>query len=454
MVCAVGERAAQLRTAIDEGFPRVREELERLVQIPSVSAPGFDPQRVVESARACAEILETSGAIGVRLLEVKGAHPAVYGEASGREGGPTVLLYAHHDVQPPGPSDLWETPPFEPAERDGRLYGRGSSDDKSGIVTHAAALRAFDARPPVKVKFLIEGEEEIGSAHLKDFLERYTDLLGADVFVLADSGTWGVGRPALTTSLRGLVDCVVEVRVLEHAVHSGLYGGPIPDALTVLARTLATLHDERGNVAVEGLAQGSRPDVDLSEEQLRAEAAVAPEVRLLGEGSITERMWAKPAVAVLGIDAPSIRESSNQIVPVARARVSLRLAPQQDPGAAADALARHLRAAAPWGARVDVTPDGSAEGFAVSAQGRAFDAARGAMREAWGVDPIDIGVGGTIPLATQLARTFPDAAILLTGAADPDCRAHGENESVHVEELKRACVAEALLLDNLAERSG
>jgi acetylornithine deacetylase/succinyl-diaminopimelate desuccinylase-like protein len=449
----MAEAAQSIASSIRGDFDRIRDELEGLVRIPSVSAPGFDDARVRESADATATILKEAGAKDVRLLEVDGAHPAVYGEAPGPDGAPTVLLYAHHDVQPPGPDRLWQTPPFDPVERDGRLYGRGAADDKSGIVTHSAVLRAFGGSPPVNVKVLIEGEEEIGSAHLGAFLERYGDLLGTDVLVLADSGTWGVGRPALTTSLRGLVDCIVEVRVLEHAVHSGLYGGPIPDAVTVLARILATLHDDRGNVAIEGLVSGGPPKVDRDEDEFRREAGVVDGLELTGQGAITERLWSKPAVAVLGVDAPSIQESSNQIVPSARARVSLRLPPGQDPGHAMDALVRHLSSQGEWGARVTVEPDGRAEAFRVEARGPAFEAARRAMRDSWGTDPVDIGVGGTIPLATEFARAYPDAAILLTGAPDPDCRAHGENESVDLGELERACVAEALLLDYVARDS-
>jgi cysteinylglycine-S-conjugate dipeptidase len=439
-----------VQDAVRQDMPRVREELDRLVRIPSVSAPGFDPAHVRASAEAAAQVLRAAGAGGVRLLQVVGAHPAVFAEAPGPDGAPTVLLYAHHDVQPPGRDDLWESPPFEPTERDGRLYGRGSSDDKAGVVIHAAALRAHGGRPPVNVKVLIEGEEEIGSEHLGEFFERYGDLLAADVVVVADSGTWKLGIPAITTSLRGLVDCIVEVRTLDHAVHSGLYGGPAPDALTALARLLAALHDEAGNVAIPGLATGPRPQLEAEEADFRRESGVLGSVRLIGAGSIAERLWAKPAVSVLGVDAPAIRESSNQLVPVARARVSLRLAPGQDPASAMDALVAHLEGAAPWGARVTVERGAGARPFAVRAEGPAFDAARRAFREAWGTAPVDIGMGGTIPLVAALQEAFPQAALVLTGVADPACRAHGENESVDLTELERGCVAETLLLFELA----
>ncbi len=353
-------------------------------------------------------------------------------------------------MQPPGRTEDWDTPPFEPVERAGRLYGRGTSDDKCGIVMHTAAIRAFDARPPVNVKVVVEGEEEIGSAHLVEFLHAYGDLLATDVLVLADAGNWKLGTPALTTSLRGLVDCVVEVRTLSHAVHSGTFGGPAPDALSALARLLATLHDDRGNVAVPGLATGPPPDIDEDEDEFRATAGVLPGVRLIGEGSITERAWMHPAVSVLGVDAPTIAESSNQLVPAARARISLRLAPGQDPVKALDALVSHLEGYAPWGAQVRVTRGSEAEPFHIRATGPAHQAARRAFRDAWGTDSVDMGMGGTIPLVAAFSQAYPEAALLLTGAADPDCRAHGENESVHLGELERSCVAEALLLQYLA----
>ncbi len=431
---------------------RVGQELDRLVRIPSVSAPGFDPAHVRASADASAEVLAAAGCTGARLLELDGAHPAVFAESRGPVGSPTVLLYSHHDVQPPGREGDWETPPFEPVERGGRMYGRGTSDDKCGVVMHAAVVRAFDGRPPVNVKVVVEGEEEIGSAHLAEFLGAYGDLLATDVLVLADSGNWKLGVPALTTSLRGLVDCVVEVRTLDHAVHSGMFGGPVPDALSALARVLAALHDDAGDVAVPGLTTGPEPDIEEREEDFRATASLRPGVRLIGEGSITERTWMRPAVSVLGIDAPTIAESSNQLVPVARARVSLRLAPGQDPVKALDALVAHVEASAPWGAEARVTRGSAAEPFQVQATTPAHDAARRAFREAWGTDSVDMGMGGTIPLVAAFSEAYPEAALLLTGAADPDCRAHGENESVHLGELERSCVAEALLLSYLAGR--
>lgn len=433
-----------------EVLPGVREDLERLIRVPSVSAPGFDPAEVRRSAELTAEILERSGLPGVRLLEVEGAHPAVLGSAPAPEGAPTVLLYAHHDVQPPGDPDAWLSPPFEPTERDGRLYGRGATDDKAGVLAHAAAVRAFEGRPPVGVTVFVEGEEETGSENLPRFLERYRDLLSCDVIVLADSSNWRVGQPALTTTLRGLVDCVVEVRTLDHALHSGIYGGPVPDALTVLCRLLATLHDERGNVAIPGLASGEADPLDLTEGELREQAGVLEGVGLIGEGSLTSRLWTRPAVTVLAVDAPRVREASNSLAPIARAKVSLRLAPGQDTDAAVEALARHLRSRADWGARVTVEPGAAARPFAVDPTTPAHEAARRAFEEAWGTPPVHIGMGGSIPFTAAFAEAFPEAAVLITGVEDPDGRAHGANESLHLGEFERICLAEALLLSRLA----
>jgi acetylornithine deacetylase/succinyl-diaminopimelate desuccinylase-like protein len=444
----------ELTTRVHDDAARIREELERLVRIPSVSFEGFDPATVQESAEATADILRAAGCPEVHLLELDGAPPAVFAQVPGPEGAPTVLLYAHHDVQPPGADELWETPPFDPVERDGRLFGRGSCDDKAGVVVHAAAIRAWGGRPPVTVKVFIEGEEEAGSPNLSRFLGAFGDQLSADVIVLADATNWDTGIPGLTTTLRGLVDCVVEVRVADHAAHSGMYGGPAPDAITALARMLSTLHDDRGNVAIPGLVTGEAPAVDLTEEEYRADLGARPGLQLIGEGTITERLWAKPALAVLGIDAPRVREASNQIVPVARAKLSLRLAPGDDPHRAQDALVKHLEANAPWGVDVHVTPGGAGEPYRVQADGPVYDAARRAFRDAWGTDPVDMGAGGSIPFVADFAERWPDAALLLTGVEDRQGRAHAENESVDLLELERACLAEALLLQYVAATVG
>lgn len=432
-------------------FPQLVQTLNDLVRIPSVSAPGAPPGPVRESAETVAGLLREAGCTDVRLLELEGAHPAVYASIPGPMGSPTVLLYAHHDVQPPGPAEEWETGPFEPFERDGRLFGRGTSDDKSGIIMHLGTIRAFDGQPPVGVKVFIEGEEEVGSTHLADFLDTYGELLAADVIVIADSQNWRVGQPALTTSLRGIVGCTVEVRTAAKAVHSGSLGGVFPDAITALSRLLATLHDEQGNVAIPGLVAHESAPLDLTEEELRSLIGAVPGLEEIGEGNLTSRLWTKPAISVLAVDAPRISESINQLVPVARAKVSMRIAPGQDPDAAMNALREHLIANAPWGVDVTIIGVEKGEAFRLVSSGPAFEAWREAMREVWKTGPVEIGVGGSIPFVADFASRYPDASILLTGAGDPSSAAHAPNESQDLGDLERSIQAQAIALRLLGQ---
>jgi acetylornithine deacetylase/succinyl-diaminopimelate desuccinylase-like protein len=338
-------------------------------------------------------------------------------------------------------------------ERDGRLYGRGAADDKAGIAVHCAALRArhraLGDDLDVGVAVLVEGEEEVGSPTLPALLTEHRDRLAADVLVLADSTNWAVGVPALTTSLRGGVSVVVEVATLRHAVHNGLYGGPVPDALSALARLLATLHDDRGDVAVEELVRDAADPLDLTEDRLRADAGLLDGVQLVGSGSLTSRLWRAPALSVVGIDAPAVDTGGMVLVPSVRARVALRIAPSDDGDAARDALVRHLETHVPWGAQVRVTAGRPVAPYAAGTSGPAYAAAREAFTDAWGVAPVEIGVGGSIGFLAPFARTFPDAEVLVTGVEDPDTRAHGANESLHLADFERACLAEALLLRRL-----
>jgi acetylornithine deacetylase/succinyl-diaminopimelate desuccinylase-like protein len=438
------------REAVARVMPSVRADLEQLIRVPSVSADPGAAGEVRRTAEMVADLLRAEGFDDTQIVEVPDGQPAVVAHRPGPAGAPTVLLYAHHDVQPTGPRELWDSEPFEPTERNGRLYARGSADDKAGIAAHLAALRAHGGDLPVGVTMLVEGEEEVGSPTLPAFIEAHGGLLTADVFVLADGINWALGVPAVTTSLRGLVDAVVEVRTLEHAVHSGMYGGPIPDALTSLCRLLATLHDDRGDVAIAGLTAEPADPLDLTPARLRAEAGVVDGVQLIGSEPLTARMWTRPAASVLAIDAPRIADAVNVLVPSARAKVSLRVPPGMTAAAAMDALVAHLESNAPWGAQVSVTRGAHGEPFRIDTSGTAFDVARGAFGDAWGQPPVDIGVGGTIPFVAAFAEAFPDAAILVTGVEDPDGRAHGPNESLHLEEFERVCVAETLLLARLA----
>ncbi|WP_208869864.1 dipeptidase [Micromonospora cremea] len=440
---------SQVRAAVEREMPGVRADLERLVRIPGIAFEGFDHSHVERSAEAVAELLRGCG-LDVDIVR-SGGQPAVIGRRAAPAGAPTVLLYAHHDVQPVGDRSLWESDPFEPVERDGRLYGRGAADDKAGIMAHIAALRAYGDALPVGVVLFIEGEEEYGSDSLERLLAEHRDEIASDVIVIADSGNWDIGVPALTTSLRGIVNCFVEVRTLDHAVHSGMFGGAVPDALTALVRLLATLHDDAGDVAVDGLVGRVGATVDYPEDRIRAEAGLAEGVQFIGTGRITDRLWTKPALAVLGIDAPSTGEAPNALVPSAKAKLSIRLAPGDDPKRAYAAVRAHLEKQAPWGAQVTVSFEHDGDPCVIDASGPMFDAARSAFREAWdGTDPVDIGVGGSIPFIATFQEMFPKAAILVTGVEDPHARAHGPNESLHLGEFARVCLAEALLLGKVA----
>ena len=429
-------------------LPEVRRDLEDLVRIQSVWADPARRDEVARSADAVAALLRDAGFAEVQIVSEGGA-PAVIARHPAPPGARTVLLYSHHDVQPEGDARQWESPPFEPTERDGRLYGRGTADDKAGIATHLAAFRAHGGNPPVGVTVFVEGEEESGSPSLTRLLDAHRDKLAADVIVIADSDNWTADIPALTVSLRGLADCVVEVATLDHGLHSGLWGGVVPDALTVLVRLLATLHDADGNVAVAGLHEGRAAAVDRDANWVRTESGLLDGVSEIGSGTVAQRLWAKPAITVIGIDTTSIASASNTLIPSARAKVSVRVAPGGDARAHLDAVRRHLQTHVPWGAKVTVTPGDIGQPYAIDASGPVYDAARAAFREAWGVDAIDMGMGGSIPFIAEFAAAYPEATILVTGVEDPGTQAHSINESLHLGVLERAAVTEALLLGML-----
>jgi acetylornithine deacetylase/succinyl-diaminopimelate desuccinylase-like protein len=436
-----------LRDRVVALMPQVRADLEALVRIPSVSASSFDQSQVARSAEAVAELLRREG-LDVEIV-VEGGRPAVIGHLDGPEGAPTVTLYAHHDVQPPGDDADWDTPPFEPTERDGRLYGRGAADDKAGVMAHVAALRAHAGSLPVGVTVFVEGEEEYGSASLPTILEKHGHRLAADAIVIADSGNWAIGEPALTTTLRGGVRCVVRVETLDHSVHSGMFGGAAPDAVTALIRLLASLHDEEGNVAVQGLDEGTAAELDYDEARFREESGLLDGVGLIGSGSILTRLWNKPSITTIGMDVTSVDKASNTLAAKAAAKVSMRLAPTQEPQAAFELLKAHLLDHAPWGAKVTVDLEEHGSGFAADADGPVYDEARASFADAWGTEPVDMGVGGSIPFISDFVARFPEASIIVTGVEDPDTRAHGANESLHLGEFEKVCVAEAVFLARL-----
>ncbi|HEU0103635.1 MAG TPA: dipeptidase [Mycobacteriales bacterium] len=438
-----------LARALDAVLPAARADLEALAQIPSISADPAHAADVRRAADQVAGLARDAGAEDVQVLAAGGA-PAVVATWPAPAGAPTVLLYAHLDVQPTGPEQEWTSPPFEPTERDGRLYGRGAADDKAGVLMHLAVLRAFDGRPPVGVVLFVEGEEEIGSPTLTALLAAHRDLLRSDVIIIADSANAAVDVPAFTTSLRGLAEATVELRLLERPVHSGMYGGPVGDALTGLCRLLATLHDDVGDVAVKGLHVGTSSAPDVAVEVFSADAGLLPGAELIGSGTVPERLWHRPAVAVIGIDAPAVADAATVLLPCARAKVSLRLAPGDDGRRALAALTDHLQDHAPWGADVVVTPGAVGEPYALEATGDVYGIARAAFAEAYGNEAVEAGIGGSIPFIAEFARTFPGATVLVTGVGDPASRWHGIDESLDLAMWRRACLAEALLLSRLA----
>ncbi|MBG6182726.1 acetylornithine deacetylase/succinyl-diaminopimelate desuccinylase-like protein [Arthrobacter sp. CAN_A214] len=446
--------AQALSASVDADFPRIVEQLTSLVNIRGIAWEAFDPNELDRSAEAVAQLIRDAGIDEVSILRVDNdgvpGGPAVVARRPAAEGQPTVLLYAHHDVQPPGDPDLWESEPFTAVERNGRLYGRGAADDKAGILAHVGALRSLTevlgTGFGVGVTLFIEGEEEAGSPTFRKFLETHRDLLTADVIVVADSSNWKVGVPALTTSLRGLVDGTVEVQVLDHAVHSGMFGGPVLDAPTLLARLISTFHDDAGDVCIPGLVGGDSASVDYDERDYRADASVLDGVRLAGTGSIASRLWHKPALSIIGMDIPSVALSSNTLLPRAKAKFSLRLAPGQDPEEAMRAVQAHVEANAPFGARVLFTAGETGSPFSTDTSEPASQLALASLEEAWGVAAVEAGMGGSIPFIADLTELFPAAQILITGVEDPDSRAHSANESLHLDEFRKAVLAEALLL--------
>jgi acetylornithine deacetylase/succinyl-diaminopimelate desuccinylase-like protein len=461
---------AEVVAAIEAGIGDARLALEDLVRIPSISA---DPDRAADvqrSADATAAYLESCGLESVHHATVPGCPPTVVGEwmhAETRDGGgaPTVLLYAHHDVQPPGYEDRWESPPFAPVERAGRLYGRGSADDKAGAVAHAAMVKAWldvAGTLPCNVKVLVEGEEEVGSPHLAAFLAEHADDLAADVLVLADAGNWSVGTPGLTYSLRGLAGGDIFLESLDSPLHSGLGGGAVPDPTIALARLLDSMVDERGDVAIEGFWDDVRAlsaserarlaALPVDDDRLRAAWGMLPRVELAGDPSVSvyERVWHRPALTVLGVDTHPMEGSSNQIVASAAARVSVRVAPGQDPARLNRLVAEHVSRHVPWGISTRFVPNEEVPAWSCEPEGPAFDAAVRALRAGFGTEPVRMGVGGTIPFVGPFAQAYDGIPVLMLGPADPHSRIHGEDESLHLDDWRKLIVSEALLLHELA----
>ncbi len=465
--------ADELREAVQAGLPVAIADLSTLVRIPSVSWDGFDPAQVRASAEKVAELARATGVFDtVDVIQepisadaVSGAGqlgmPAVLALRAARNGKPTVLLYAHHDVQPEGNEADWESKPFEPTLRGDRLYGRGTADDKAGAITHIASIRALASvlaasgseDPELGIVLFAEGEEEFGSRSLPTILEKYSEQLTADVIVVADAGNWDLESPGLTVGLRGAVAFNLRVTTLDHASHSGMFGGQVPDAMLAAIQLLATLWNADGSVAVAGLTSHVAETPEYDEAKLRHETGLLDGVSPIGTGDILSRAWYQPAITVTGIDAPTVKNASNTLIPSVRARVSARVAPGQTAQQYFELLRAHLLAHAPFGAHLEFDDLDLGEPFLVDTSGWAATVAVETMQEAYGAPAIEMGSGGSIPFIADLVARYPGAQILITGVEDPDTRAHSPNESLHLPTFQRAILAEALLLARLNSRT-
>lgn len=445
-----------LRARLDEQFPTFLEKLTELVAIPSVSSL---PEHQNDLQRSAQWVCDQFSALGmdadiysVTTPEGVVGKPAVVAHAPHIEGAPTVLLYAHHDVQPVGDVSRWASDPYVAEVRGDRIYGRGTSDDGAGIIVHLGALTLLSSDLGVNVVVFIEGEEEMGSPSFVTFLNTYREQLQADVIVVADSDNWKEGEPALTSSLRGNAVCTVDVTVADHAVHSGMFGGPILDSVICAAELIATLHDENGDVAVQGLGGNPRADVDWPEEEFRQASGVIDSYQLAGTADLAARMWTMPSISVIGFDATPVAKASNTISPHTRFRLSMRTVPGADPHQAMDALVAHLYENAPRGAKVEVTGNEYGQGYLADMDSPVTALLHEVLTEAWGVPSVNIGVGGSIPFIADFQTAFPGAQVVVTGVEDPLTNAHSEDESQSIPDLKNAILAEALLLARLAER--
>ncbi|MCW4459420.1 dipeptidase [Microbacterium sp. MPKO10] len=449
-----------LARLVTESMPESIADLSKLVRIPSVSWSAFDPAHVQRSAEAVADLVRATGVfetVEISRAPIAGkselGQPAVLARREARNGKPTILLYAHHDVQPPGRDEDWDTAPFEPVVKGDRLYGRGAADDKAGVMTHIAAIRAIAAAHgndlDVGLALFIEGEEEFGSRSFSAFLDQHRDTLEADAIVVADSDNWTTTTPSLTVSLRGNVTFRLDIRTLDHASHSGMFGGAVPDAMMATIRLLNTLWNDDGSVAVSGLTSRDAETPEFDEAQLRVDAGLRPSASLTGSGEILGRMWNKPAITVTGMDVPDVGSASNTLLPQVSVRVSARIAPGQNAEDAYRALEKHLHDNIPFGAEISIDDVDTGSPFLVDTSGPLVAAALDAMRAGWGEEPVSTGIGGSIPFVADLVSTFPDAEILITGVEDPDTRAHSPNESLHLGVFRRAILTEAILLETL-----
>ena len=447
---------ATAREAVEKLFPSALETLKGLVRIPGIAWDAFDASELDKSAEAVKQLFLSTGVFEeVEILSAtygdsKMGAPAIVATRKAKNSRPTILLYAHHDVQPPGEDSLWESTPFEPEIRNGRMYGRGAADDKAGIIAHYSSIKLLaeiaGADFDLGLAVFIEGEEEAGSPSFTSFLETYKHKLEGDIIIVADSGNWSTTVPAITTTLRGLVSLEFEVRTLDHAVHSGMYGGAVPDAMLAMVKILGSMWDEKGSVSISGLFSAENSHLEFTEAQLRADSGLLPSTLPIGTGPILPRLWTKPSLTLIGLDYPSVALSSNTLVPSLRAKLSLRIAPGDAPERALEALKAHILAHNPLGAEIKFGAVELGKPFSLGESGWGKSLAEQALGLAYGESSVDIGIGGSIPFIAELERVFPEAQVLVTGVEDPDSRAHSPNESLHLESFQSAILAQLLFL--------
>ncbi|WP_432112918.1 dipeptidase [Streptomyces sp. S1] len=436
-------------------MPRAKAELTELVAFESVADENVAPRSECEAAANwVADALRAEDFQDVALLDTPDGSQAVYGILPGPAGAPTVLLYAHYDVQPKLDESAWLSPPFELTERDGRWYGRGTADCKGGVILHLLALRALKANGgvPVTVKVIVEGSEEQGTGGLERYAEEHPELLTADAIVIGDAGNFRVGLPTVTATLRGMTMIRVQIDTLEGNLHSGQFGGAAPDALAALIRVLDSLRGPDGSTVIDGLpGDAVWEGLQYPEENFRQDARVLPGVDLPGGGTVADRIWARPAVTVVGIDCHPVAGATPSVPRTARAQVSLRVPPGQDAAEATKLLFAHIENHTPWNARVTLEQVGQGQAFQADTSSPAYASMAEAMGVAYpGQEMQTAGLGGSIPLCSTLASLYPEAEILLIGLSEPEAQIHAPNESVSPEELERLSVAEAHFLVNYA----
>ena len=409
--------------------------LKLLVKIESISSEKKHYKDVEQSAESVKDLFEGLG-LTSKISKSNEGMPAVLAQTEQDPSKKTVLLYAHHDVQPVGDLSLWETDPFVPEIIDGRLYGRGSGDNKAGVVTHYEVIKALKDNPPVNIKVFIEGEEEIGSPTMEKFIKENKEDLEADVIVIADSGNIKSGLPTVTTSLRGLVDGTIVVDQPMKAVHSGLGGGIVPDAFMVLSKIISSFHNDKGELQIEGLTPSEGEVFEIPKDDIK-KLLGSEEINLFETDSYSKRLWLEPALSVLAIDAPNVDESINLLIPSTKAKVSLRLPPTEDPDHAMKMLEEHIEKNTPWGAQVKFIPESKGSGVVADPKKEFTKKLITEFKEVWKTEPAYMGVGGSIPFANVFTEQFPEAELVLIGPGDDEGNAHAPNESVSIEDIEK-----------------